>query len=74
MTRQDIIEASNPHSSGSAVRANYISQGVELEQARIIKIIERLEDHGMTHSERCLPRHWFAEKAIQAIKGETPDA
>lgn len=41
MTRQDIIDASNPSQPGAGVRANYIRQGVDLEQERIIKVLER---------------------------------
>jgi hypothetical protein len=37
------------------------------EQERIIKIIERINNHGMTHSEKCLRHHLFAEQALKEI-------
>lgn len=40
------------------------------EQDRMIQILERLGEHGMTHSERCIGRHWVVERASEEIKGE----
>ncbi len=39
------------------------------EQDRMIQILERLGNHGVSHSERCLPRHWVVERASEEIKG-----
>lgn len=41
------------------------------EQDRMIQILERLGEHGMTHSERCLGRHWVVERASEEIKGDS---
>lgn len=57
--------------SAETVRNHYRKQGAEAERERMIQIIERLNNHGMTHSPRCLPHHLFAERAIKEIKGET---
>lgn len=43
-------------------------KGREFERERIIKIIEAMNNHGMTHSEACLKWHSFADKAVRAIK------
>lgn len=43
-------------------------KGREFERERIIKIIEAMNNHGMTHSEDCLKWHSFADKAVRAIK------
>ncbi len=36
----------------------------------IVKKIRRVEHHGMTHSEKCLPRHYLVEDIIEQITGE----
>lgn len=33
----------------------------------IVKKIRRVEHHGITHSEKCLPRHYLVEDIIEAI-------
>ena len=45
--------------------------GVQDERARIIALIEEMDNQHITHSEKCLKMHWFAEKVILKIKGET---
>ena len=44
--------------------------GRDEERERMIQILERLGNHGVTHSERCIPRHWVVERAIEEIKGD----
>lgn len=34
----------------------------------IVKKIRRIENHGMTHSEYCQPRHYLVEDIIEAIE------
>lgn len=36
----------------------------------IVKKIRRIEHHGMTHSEKCLPRHYLVEDIIEQITGD----
>lgn len=40
MTRQDVIDASDPHVPGAGIRANYIQKGVDLEHARLLALLE----------------------------------
>lgn len=44
-----------------------VREGALEERERIIKIIERINNHGMTHSEKCLRHHLFAEQALKEI-------
>lgn len=39
-------------------------------EERIITLIEKTHNHGMTHSERCAIRHDFADYLIERIGGE----
>jgi hypothetical protein len=47
--------------------AEHDADVAKAERERIIKIIERINNHGMTHSEKCLRHHLFAEQALKEI-------
>ncbi len=49
---------------------NGLLTGAQAERERMIQILEHLGNHGVSHSERCLPRHWIVERAIEEITGE----
>lgn len=42
--------------------------GVKHERDRIIKLIDDMDNAHMTHSEKCLKQHSFAEKLVNRIK------
>jgi hypothetical protein len=44
--------------------------GESQERERIISLIEKTHEHGMTHSERCAIRHDFADYLVERINGE----
>lgn len=46
----------------------YWLKGQEHERERIVAIIERLDNHGMTHSPSCSRWHLFAEQALREIR------
>lgn len=48
-----------------------ICYGEERERQRIIKLAKNLEHRSMTHSELCTREHYFVEKLITAINGES---
>lgn len=50
---------------------NGLQQGAKEERERIIKIIDDMDNAHMTHSEKCLKMHWFAEKLSLKIQEDT---
>lgn len=50
------------------------AEKAKAERERMIQILEHLGNHGVSHSERCLPRHWIVERAIEEIRGETSES
>ena len=59
-------------SSFSKQDAQAINEFIAIVEKRvrdeIVKKIRRIENHGMTHSEYCLPRHYLVEDIIEAIE------
>ena len=49
---------------------NAYEQGAKDKEDGIIKLLEELDRHGSTHSERCARTHAFVDRAIALIKGE----
>lgn len=45
-----------------------VCRGEQEATKRIIKLLKKLDNHGMTHSELCARTHYFVQNAIALIK------